>query len=424
VHGFATGSRVTEAQAVNAMLTRFESLASVRGTGKHAVLSVAANYPADRYLSSDSSAAANTAKINAAVTAGTQPEALTAAGGLCAPLQNLYDIEVLGVTQRPIRDSAMTRFGVDRGGMQWRPAMSSADLTEGFGIWTVTDDEDNDDPENPDPAKACAVVECPGLEDAIVYSTYMCLQYPNFTARFDAEWVAATTRRTEIAWARYAENQLLQRMLLASKPLTSPSAVSATRDVLVTLDKTIAYLRNRHRLNDMLPLRWVAPRWVLELFRADLTRGFAGDLDALSVADATIMQWFRNRGVNVTWHLDGLAATTLDIAPPGAGAEDIVIPAQNYVNAAAGSVVPPFKDKIDSLLYPEGDFLFLDGGGMDLGLVRDSRLNRVNRYQQFKENWEGVAFNGVESLRLVMSVQPSGAVVGTLDPAAPADFTD
>lgn len=420
VPGFPTGGVVNQDQAFAALVKKFEGTHNVRGTGKHPVLSVIPTYPAERFLSGEASASVNTGKINAVRESLTTTDAITAAGGLCAPLENLYDIEVLGVTQRPIRDSALTRFGVDRGGIQYRPAMSAADITTGFGVWTVTDDDANDDPDAPSPAKACAVIECPGLVTATVYSTYMCLQFPNFTARFDAEWVAATTRRTGIAWARFAENQLLQRVLAGSKALTAPSQVSATRDVLVNLDKAVAYLRNRHRLNDMVPLRWVAPRWLLELFRADLTRGFAGDLDALAVADALIASWFRARGVNVTWHLDGLGATTIDIAPVGAGAEDIAVPSQVYANAVAGAVIPPFINTIDTALYPEGDWLFLDGGQLDLGLVRDSRLNRINRYQQFMENWEGTAYNGVESLRLIMTIQPTGETVGTIA----ADFTD
>jgi hypothetical protein len=86
-----------------------------------------------------------------------------------------------------------------------------------------------------------------------------------------------------------------------------------------------------------------------------------------------------------------------------------------YANAADGSVVPPFIDKIDSVLFAEGDWLFLDGGTLDLGLVRDSALNKINRYQTFVETWEGVSFQGIESLRLVMGVQPTGMAGGTLD---------
>lgn len=380
-------------------------------SGKQYVARFTMEYPEERILRRDVGAGANTAKIEAV----TEPTALTAAGGLCAPLETLYDINVLGVTNRPIRD-ALARFAVDRGGIQYRMPMDALVMTDGLGIWTVTDDEGNDDPDVPSPAKTCAVIECPDVVDAVVYSTYLCLQYPNFTARFDREWVDATTRAAMIAWARFAENQLLSRILAGSKLLYQNTVVSATRDVLVAIDKTVAYYRNRHRLDGMVPLRLILPRWVLDLFRADIARGFPGDLDALAVADATIMSWFRARGVNVTFHLDGLATATVNAQ---------VIPDQFYANAAAGAVIPEFIDKIDAVLFAEGDWLYLDGGTLDLGLVRDSRLNRINRYQQFVENFEGVAFNGIESLRLVLQVHPRGAVVGTMPPVAtPADIPE
>jgi hypothetical protein len=49
-------------------------------------------------------------------------------------------------------------------------------------------------------------------------------------------------------------------------------------------------------------------------------------------------------------------------------------------------------------------------------LVRDSSLNSRNRYRQFSETFEGVADRGIENLRLVLSVAPSGATSGTVAP--------
>jgi hypothetical protein len=375
-------------------------------SGKQYVARFSYEYPPERVLRHDVGAGVNTARIEAV----TGPESLVAAGGLCAPLETLYDINVVGVTQRPIRD-ALARFAVDRGGIQYRMPMDALVMTDGLGIWTVTEDEAADDTEDPDFAeKTCAIIDCPDVVTAVVYSTYLCLQYPNFSARFDREWVDATTRAAMIAWARFAENQLLARILSGSKLIWQGTVVSATRDVLVAVDKTVAYYRNRHRLDSMVPLRMIMPRWVLDLFRADLTRGFSGDLDALAVADSTIMGWFRARGVNITFHLDGLAGATVNSQ---------AIPNQFYANVAAGAEIPEFIDKIDAVLFAEGDWLFLDGGTLDLGLVRDSALNRINRYQQFVENFEGVAFNGIESLRMVLTVFPRGAVVGTIPPLDP-----
>lgn len=72
------------------------------------------------------------------------------------------------------------------------------------------------------------------------------------------------------------------------------------------------------------------------------------------------------------------------------------------------------------MLYPEGSWLFLDGGTLDLGFVRDSTLNSTNDYQVFAETFEAVALVGVESLALTMDLCPSGAgsATASIDPCA------
>jgi len=419
---FTAGQELTRTTLAEALSERWTSLRGTRSSGKHYVARVTTDYPEERVLRADASFNENAAKLQKVADLVTKPEALTAAGGFCAPLENLYDIDVLGITARPVRD-ALSRFQVSRGGIQYRPPMDALAMTAGLGIWTAEMDAlvgvVETPTDDPDPVKTCAIIECPDLDTAVVEAIYLCLQFPNFTSRFDPEYVDANTRAALIAHARFAENNLLGKLLTGSKRLTAAKQVSAVRDVLVTIDKTVAYYRNRHRLDTMVPLRMILPRWVLDLFRADLTRGMGSAYDAqqLGIADATIVTWFRNRGVNVTFHLDGLDAQ--DLGAGGASPEDI--PAQNYANAAAGTAVPGFIDKIDSVLFAEGDWLFLDGGTLDLGLVRDSSLNAINRYQTFVEDWEGVAFRGIESLRLVMEVQPTGMVAGTKDTSALVD---
>jgi hypothetical protein len=58
--------------------------------------------------------------------------------------------------------------------------------------------------------------------------------------------------------------------------------------------------------------------------------------------------------------------------------------------------------------------LFLDGGTLDLGLVRDSTLNSTNDYKIFLETFEGVAKVGVESLRVTTPVILAGASAATV----------
>jgi hypothetical protein len=409
IPGLAAGTHLDVDTYAKAFAETFSSVRGIGGTGKHHVARVVFEYPEDRVLTADNWSV-NTQRIEAV----TSPEAITAAGGLCAPLENLYDIQNIGVTARPVRD-ALSRFGVDRGGIQFRAPFDALTMNTGLGVWTLEDDAAVgvvEDPDVPDPTKTCYVVECPGLETAVISSTYLCMEWPNIMGRFDREWVVATQRAADVAHARFMENRLLTSLLQGSKHLTAVKAVSAVRDVLVNLDKVVAYYRSKHRLDSMVPLRLILPRWVLDLFRADLTRGFAGDLDALAVADATILTWFRNRNVNITFHLDGRPADAA-VTPN--------VPAQAYANVTANSAIPGFPDRIDAVLFAEGDWLYLDGGVLDLGIVRDSTLNAKNRYRTFAESFEGTAFRGIESLRLNMEVQPTGSTAATVTTSA---FTD
>jgi hypothetical protein len=42
-------------------------------------------------------------------------------------------------------------------------------------------------------------------------------------------------------------------------------------------------------------------------------------------------------------------------------------------------------------LFPAGAFIHVDGGSLELGIVRDSTLNSTNDYQIFGESFENVA---------------------------------
>jgi hypothetical protein len=406
VPGFEAGTQLDFNSFKNAMRDR---IIAAGGEGRQDVAHVEFTYPKDRQLGGN--AKDNTDRIAAAK----GPDAIVAAGGLCLPLEVKYDIKVLGVTDRPVRD-ALTRFGVERGGIQYRAPFDALAMATGLGVWTQANDQAIViPPADPDTNvyKSCLTVDCPGVLEASIYSTYMCLEFPNMTARFDTEWVGATTEAAMVAWARFAENQLISRIFAGSKVVKGLGGkLSAIADLLATYDRVISYYRYRHRLNSSVSLRTIMPQWVIDMLRTDLARRMtmASPAELFSIAQAQLEAWFNTRGVNVTWHLDGLAGATVN---------GVVIPAQTYADLAAGQAIPDWPTSVDSVLFVEGDWLFLDGGTLDLGLVRDSALNRRNRYQTFVETFEGVAFDGKESLRVVMPLEPIGSAAGT---KAPADW--
>lgn len=425
VAGVEPGQQIDRRQLAEAFAAKGRAVAgrNVRGYERYAVATVRTEYPEDRMLRSRVDAFTNMERVEAIVDSArtrhardNQSEAFTVqsgpeganalvAAGLCAPLETLYDIRTIGDTDRPVRD-ALVRFGADRGGIQYRPALDGVTQTGGIGVWTAAND--SADPLVP---KTCVEIDCPGIVDAEVDAIYQCLTFSNMSTRFDPEWMDSTIRAQAIAHARFSENRLLTQLTTGSKAVYSTRTLGTTRDTLYTMDRMVAYYRNVHRYNREVPLRWIAPAWMLNNMRADITRQMVGDgLQSLAVTDAAIAQWLGERNVNVTWHLDGIDPA--DITPP---TPDIVVPAQFYTLLAADSPVPDFPAAVSTLLFAEGDWLFLDGGTLDLGVVRDSTLNSQNRFQTFSESFETTAFRGIESIHLVLQVAPTGESAATAD---------
>jgi hypothetical protein len=67
-----------------------------------------------------------------------------------------------------------------------------------------------------------------------------------------------------------------------------------------------------------------------------------------------------------------------------------------------------FPSTFDWFLFAEGTFLFLDGGTLDLGIIRDSTLVGTNDYKMFLETFENVAKVGIESLKITSTFVVKG----------------
>jgi hypothetical protein len=429
--GLEDGQAITTAEQLGeAINRRRHALRNVTGgDGENIpVASLRTSYPEERRLTDD--AAANTRVIDSATTpevlvasaaAASATGAIVAAGGLCAPLNIDYDVPVLGSVARPVRD-ALTNFGVQGqggGGVRWRQHLSFGDFAGATGVWTLANDAAVDlEDETPAAVKPCLEVECPEDAEAYIEALTLCMTFSNMTARFDPQATAANVQAAQVAHARFAENRLMTQIAALSTTLTHPQDVSAIRDDLLAIDRLLSAFRNFYRLDDNVPLRAVRPLWWRDAIRADLMLGMgvgSGDdlREAMAISNALINSWYAARNVNITWHLDGRGATV-----PGDPVTDVTMANQFYGAFTDNGVVPGWPATVETLLWREGDMLHLDGGSLDIGVVRDSTLNQVNRYKQFSESFEGVAHRGVECIRLVTQLRPTGMTAGTLDVAA------
>jgi hypothetical protein len=383
IPGYTAGSPMNDMHDVaSAFEKRIHALRRVNGGDgeQHIVASVATVYPESRTLTQD--AESNWAKVQAV----TGPEALVASGGHSAPFEVKYDIFGLGTTDRPLRD-ALPKFQADRGGIRFvtPPVLSS--YANAVGIWTAA----NDSAETPSPAAKLSLTVAAAAENTVATDAVtLQLQFGNLMSRAYPELIARHNELGLIQHAREAEGQILTRLTALSTAVTSTSLIGVARDFLVTLGRAASNYRGRHRLGADAPLRVIAPYWIKDAMAADLALQMPGDASLNAAAE--IDGYIASRNINITYHIDDFTGTQ-----------------------SGSAALNEFADTFVWYMFAEGTFLFLDGGTLDLGVIRDSTLVGTNDYKMFVETFEGVAKIGVEGLVVTSTISVNGVAAALRD---------
>lgn len=342
-------------------------------SGRQALLRLEKTYPETRQFGM--SVEENTRMVDAV----TDQRAIVASGGICGPLEADFTHPVCGDRGRPIRD-ALPAFQADRGGIRFAPSITVGDLEDAITIWT----NENDESPSAVPEKACPHINCEPELEAKVDAIVRCLTVGNFQAKFNPEFWRSRLDLLLVEHDRVAEQTLFgQIQAEATNVAWAATAGGTAKEALRALDRAAAGIRSRHRLSRSTTLNWIAPDWLRDALRSSLTNTAPGDMmDPYSAADATINAFFANRSIRPVWSPD----------------------LQVIATQSAGNLID-FAATATTVLYPEGTFVFLDGGSLDLGIeITDSTLNATNDRQAFAETFEGVTKRGCEALELVIPV--------------------
>lgn len=337
----------------------------MKDSGRHTMVSMEWDIPKDRKLTYD--VADSTRLIEATLPPEARMfEAIAAAGGICGPLESVYDIPNVGSTVRPVRD-ALTRFGAERGGIRFIPSLrpSTGTTSAGVSIWTAANDASPASPaEKPCPHIDCGT-ECTATVDAIT----ACLVVGNLQAKFSPEQWANALWDLSVQHARIAEGALLAGIDAGSIAATYTSAGTIS-SVLGAVDRAVAGIRSRERLSDGTGFRVIIDGWLRSALRSHFAlQDPEGQTGAPGITDVAIAQWFAARGVTVSYTLD-----------------------DSIFGAQAAGALNEFPGTTTVRVFPEGTWLYLDGGTLDLGTeIVDSTLIAVNDREAFMETFEGVA---------------------------------
>ena len=386
IPGYTAGSTINDmTEVAQAMEKRIHSLRRVNGGDgeQHIVASVTTQFDDSRTLTSD--AEANSAKISAFAV---ESQALVASGGHGAPFEVKYDIFAQGSTNvRPVRDS-LPRFQADRGGIRFvtPPSFAGDTYANAVGLWTAA----NDSAETPG-TKASLTVSAAAELTATTDAVTLQLQFGNLMTRAYPELIARHNELALVQHAREAEVNLLTKIGSASTAVTTSNLIGFGRDFLVQVRRAAVAYRSRHRIDPTTQLKAIVPDWVIDAMAADLTLSMPGD-STIALSKAEIEGYLANSNVTLT-----------------------ASPDQDYFGAQGAAALLEFPDSFDWYLFAEGTFLFLDGGTLDLGIIRDSSLVGTNDYKMFVETFEGLAKVGVESLKITSTISINGVAAALRD---------
>lgn len=363
--GRAQTERVSADMSLAELGQIFTRHGHTKDTGRHTLVSMEWDVPEGRQLSYD--VAESTRLLESVVgRGGVAYEAVAAAGGICGPLDTDYSIPNVGSVARPIRD-ALPRFGAARGGIRFVPSLrpSLATYAGGVSIWT----SDNDASPSSPAEKPCPHVDCQDECTAYVQAITQCLVVSNLQAKFSPEQWANALWDLGVVHARTAEQALLAGIQAGSVATTYGPSSGTIHAVLGAIDLAVAGIRSRERLADTVGFRVILDGWLRQALRSHFAlQDPEGVTGAPGIGDAAIAAWFAARGVTPTF-----------------------TPDDSIFAAEAGGALNAYAATTDITIFPEGTWLYLDGGQLDLGTeIVDSDLIAQNDREAFMETFEGV----------------------------------
>ena len=316
---------------------------------------------------------------------------LTAAGGWCAPSEQLYDFcDVPNATDLV----SLPEITINRGGIRWPVEPDLTEIYESFEFFFTEPELEAVDSGDGTPTafKACVEIPCPDeFVELRLNAVGYCVEagilqtqgWPEliewFMRSLAQEHLRAISRRTILDVVSGSG---------AAKIIPPTSVLGSAASVLNSLALQATNLRLQRGLARTATIEGIAPSWFFEVLRADLA--MREGLDVFAVSDAQINSWLSARNIALQFVGDW---QTRDTDLPG----DL------------DTVVWP--DTVDIVLYPAGTWFRSMSNVIELGVMYPKEQLQVNRYTRFfTEDAYAVGKRCNQSILVTVPLCVSGAV--------------
>lgn len=319
------------------------------------------------------------------------PAALVAAGGWCAPSEidyNFFSIVCVdGLLDLPT-------VGVNRGGIRWPISPSYADIVGNTGLWHWTETQDVAAVTGTAQSgtKTCTRAPCPDFLEARLACDGLCLTAGNLTNDAYPELTDNFLNLLQAGHAHKVNTLRIAQLVAASISVSGFTGLGApaagvVAPVLNAIELQANDYRELYRMCTDAVLEVVLPRWLRGEMRADLRRRTGISVEGF--ADSYLMSLFDAINVRVQWVSDwqvGLAGQFGTATP-----------------------IQAWPTQVQFMIFAPGTFVLGRGLTLDLGIIRDSTLNATNDYTAawMEECWL-IAQRGHTSRLVTVNICPNG----------------
>jgi len=314
---------------------------------------------------------------------------LTAAGGWCAPSEQLYDFcDVPDATDLV----SLPEITINRGGIRWpvEPDLSGI-FAEFEWFFTEVELEATDVDGNPTAVKTCVEVPCTDeFEEIRLNAVGWCVEAGILQVQGWPELVEWFMRNLTQEHLRALSRRTILDMVAGSTNITIPATttIGAVASVLNSLALVATNLRLKRGLARTTTIEGVAPSWFHEVLRADIAMR-AGGIEVFTVTDAQIDAALRARNISLQFVGDWQTRAT---------------------NKPGLLATTEWPETVDVLLYPAGTWFRSMSNVIELGVMYPKEQLQVNRFtRMFTEDAIAVGKRCGESVKVTLTLDVSGA---------------
>lgn len=337
-------------------------------------------------------AAINAATSSRALSAPriSQGGVLLAAGGWCAPSEQLYDFcDVPDATDL----LSMPEIAINRGGVRWPREPDLSGIFEDFE-WFFTEPElEATDPVTGQPTavKTCVEVPCPEDFDEIrLNAVGWCVEAGILQEQGWPELIEWFMRSLTQEHLRALSRRSILNIVAgsgAAKVIPPTSVLGSVASVLNSLALVATNLRLKRGLARNATIEGIAPSWFFEVLRADLA--MRQGTDTFAVTDGQILAWLSARNIQLQFVGDW---QTRSVGLPG-HMDTLVWP-----------------ETVDIVMYPAGTWFRSMSNVIELGVMYPKEQLQVNRFtRMFTEDAIAVGKRCGESALVRVPLDVSGA---------------